>query len=120
MFQAYSKNDILVSLELTDKQLTVLAIVSNNDYSRKIVRELDGTKDVGLMVKEYLLHDRVRSRNTGNQDFANATRVFATLTQTPASAIYQAKTENKETFGVLCKRLSDILGATEEGEEGRL
>ncbi|KAI7826597.1 hypothetical protein BC939DRAFT_114082 [Gamsiella multidivaricata] len=100
-FLEYRKNDMLSALGLeTAEQLTVLGVVSTNDYNRslyglgceinyKIVKDMkakgsdDQVKDVPALVKEYLADERVVIKNKRGITFDTSINVFVHLHQTP-------------------------------------
>ncbi|KAF9165033.1 Elongation of fatty acids protein 2 [Actinomortierella ambigua] len=93
----YSVESLLTDVKLSRTQLTVLCIVSQNDYSKnlyglgpqtnyKIVKALT-SQDVPNMVLAYLGDDRVVRANTARQeDFQAALNVFHHRRQTRRSA----------------------------------
>ncbi|KAG0020284.1 Elongation of fatty acids protein 2 [Podila clonocystis] len=92
----YNVDSLLAASKLTRAQLTVLCIVSHNDYSDnlyglgsetnyKIVKNLQ-EQDIQLMVQAYLSDNRVVRANTDRQEsFEAATRVFHHHQQTRQS-----------------------------------
>ncbi|KAF9316077.1 hypothetical protein BGZ91_005633 [Linnemannia elongata] len=88
----YNVPDLLKALGVSRSQLTALAAVSRNDYNKNIhslgpatnfsiIKSIDRA-DPKDIVLGYLSDNRVISKNTNNQDFANSTRVFVDLQQT--------------------------------------
>ncbi|KAF9577228.1 hypothetical protein BGW38_007706, partial [Lunasporangiospora selenospora] len=118
-FLTYAKDDICSELEFTDQQLTALGIVCKNDYSPnipmvgieksyKIIKAIDGDKDIEAMIAAYLSDDRVQFRNAAREEFANAIRVFAKLTQTPVRSTGPLP-DNNDTTVTLRERMIGFL-----------
>ncbi|KAF9176252.1 hypothetical protein BGZ50_001236, partial [Haplosporangium sp. Z 11] len=118
-FLTYDKGDVLAALKLTSEQLTVLAIVSKNDYNKnipslgietnyKIVKHMSGDGGVEAMVNTYLSYNHVQSKNVRQEDFANAIRVFVRLTQNPVQSTCSLPDSNV-TYVALQTQMADFL-----------
>ncbi|KAG9319415.1 hypothetical protein KVV02_002475 [Mortierella alpina] len=90
-FLVHDIQEVAASLDLTRAQLTILGVVSHNDYNRnisslgtatnhKIIRELSHAESE-KMVQSYLSHDQVALKNTTKESLALSTRVFVHFKQ---------------------------------------
>ncbi|KAF9958693.1 hypothetical protein BGZ70_009115 [Mortierella alpina] len=125
-FLAYDVQAVQVALGLNRVQLTVLGVISKNDYganiyslgpatNHSIVKTLKG-KDPEKMVEDYLSHSLVRSRNTELKTFQDALRVLVRLDQTPLqSAVDQGGqhlhtatyTATQERYARVCRKIEE-------------
>ncbi|KAG0317269.1 hypothetical protein BGZ99_006411 [Dissophora globulifera] len=91
-FLVYKVADVLAVLGINRVQLTVLGVVSRNDYTSNIaslgfarnfsvIKALDGD-DPASMVQRYLSDGQVASKNTSNNTFDTSLRVFVYDAQT--------------------------------------
>ncbi|KAF9158623.1 hypothetical protein BGX20_003309, partial [Mortierella sp. AD010] len=94
-YLVYDIPSVLATLGLNRVQLTVLGVVSRNDYNRNIpslgstinfgiikdLKDLDGI-DAEAMVKKYLSHERVVHKNMKGETFEASIRVFVHGIQT--------------------------------------
>ncbi|KAF9920167.1 hypothetical protein FBU30_010048, partial [Linnemannia zychae] len=89
----YHLPDVLTAIGINRVQLTVLGIVSTNDYNSNvpslgaesnfgIIKQLHG-EDPTAMVKDYLAHKCVILKNVRNETFAVSLHVFEHYEQTP-------------------------------------
>ncbi|KAF9159008.1 hypothetical protein BGX21_003433, partial [Mortierella sp. AD011] len=96
-FLVYDLQDVLTTLGLSSVQLTVLGVVSKNDYNSNIpslgsstnfgiIKGLDKTKGAEAMVQEYLTRSQVVSKNVANETFATSLKVFVDREQTQSKS----------------------------------
>ncbi|KAF8929937.1 hypothetical protein BGZ47_000819 [Haplosporangium gracile] len=113
----YELIDVRRDLGLSPAQLTALAVVSSNDYNKNvyflgpainysIIKSVQ-ENDPRSVVSAYLANHQVLSKNTHNQTFELALRVFVDLEQTPVesdglSAICLTHNELRKRFTDLC------------------
>ncbi|KAF9188015.1 hypothetical protein BGZ49_003985, partial [Haplosporangium sp. Z 27] len=122
----YDVPRILETLSYTRAKLSVLGIVSKNDYNHNIptlgcelnfgiIKSL-GEGDAKETLKSYLSHEAVLLKNKGNEKFIHSTNVFIHRTQTPLELepSVQASESIPETcfdlrikFNRLCEALKD-------------
>ncbi|KAF9960813.1 hypothetical protein BGZ72_005819 [Mortierella alpina] len=130
----YDLNKVMVMLGLNRTQLTVLGMVSANDYNRNIkylgsatnysiIKELEG-QDPGTMLNSYLRHKQVVLRNTTEETFAASRKVFVELSQTilepepePDASRILTYDNLQEQFRAVSQRYSQR--ETERPSEGR-
>ncbi|KAF9941914.1 hypothetical protein BGZ67_003744, partial [Mortierella alpina] len=90
-FHGHDIQEVAASLDLTRAQLTILGVVSHNDYNRnisslgtatnhKIIRELSDAEPE-KMVQGYISHDQVALKNTTKESLALSMRVFVHFKQ---------------------------------------
>ncbi|KAG0346855.1 hypothetical protein BGZ54_005081, partial [Gamsiella multidivaricata] len=97
-FLVYDLFEVGKYLEIGHSGLTVLGIVSNNDYSKDIfglgaisnlavIRDIPWSGDIRDMVQKYLDHDDVAHLNQKNTDFEAPLRVFVDRKQTQSDDV---------------------------------
>ncbi|KAG0195929.1 hypothetical protein BGX28_000359, partial [Mortierella sp. GBA30] len=112
-FLVYHMPDVLITLGITRTQLTVLGVVSHNDYNRNIyglgcstnfsiISDLQGT-DAEAMVQRYLQHPRVVLKNKEDFTFKNSIKVFVKGKQSPVQAVtlVHSNTQESTTYEVV-------------------
>ncbi|KAF9570266.1 Rad2 nuclease [Mortierella alpina] len=113
-FLDYDVQDVAEALGMSRQQLCVLGIVSRNDYNRnipslgsetnfKLVKEIVDS-DPARMVENYLSLEQVMLKNTTNESFENARRVFIDLVQDPVPQQFSSDV----TYDDLTRRLQDL------------
>ncbi|KAF9343629.1 hypothetical protein BGX26_005436, partial [Mortierella sp. AD094] len=135
-FLVYGIDDILATLKITWTQLTVLGVVSRNDYNKNIrglgaptnfsiVKRLCGD-DPATMVQAYLDNDQVILKNTNQETFSNSIKVFINGTQTPMQLLPVIQTEQgqptynsiKARFRDLCEQQKNIRQGLQSSNSG--
>ncbi|KAF9997128.1 hypothetical protein BGZ80_006214, partial [Entomortierella chlamydospora] len=98
-FLVYDVVEVLNTLNINRTQLTVLGVVSHNDYNRNIyglgcatnfsiIKDLKTTSvDASSMVAAYLADTRVILKNKDQTTFANSIKVFINGEQTPVPLV---------------------------------
>ncbi|KAF9344098.1 Rad2 nuclease [Mortierella sp. AD094] len=95
-FLEYKIPRVMEYLGISRDRLTAFCVVSANDYNRnvtslgpasslKIIKTL-GASDASRIVQEYLNCSEVKRKNTRNELFESALKVFVRLEQTPSLA----------------------------------
>ncbi|KAF9198899.1 hypothetical protein BGZ59_004342, partial [Podila verticillata] len=118
-FLVYDINDVLATLKITRTQLTVLGVVSRNDYSKNIrglgpatnfsvIKRLCGD-DPATMVQAYLDNEQVILKNTSQETFSNSIKVFIEGTQTPMLPLPAVQTmQGQPTYISIKTRFRDL------------
>ncbi|KAF9344603.1 hypothetical protein BGX34_005488 [Mortierella sp. NVP85] len=128
----YDIQDVTKTLGITRQQLTALGVVSRNDYTRNIpslgcatnfgiVKQLKGD-DVEALVRAYLSHEHVVSKNTKKETFDTSIQVFVKKEQTPLPLLDDSTSRFRElvdAYDCVKRRYAEKRGAIQEETEKR-
>ncbi|KAF9898555.1 hypothetical protein EC991_010942, partial [Linnemannia zychae] len=114
----YNIPDVLKTLQISRVQLTALAIVSKNDYSRNIyslgpttnfgvIKKQIGFVDARGVVAAYLRSEEVVASNKSNEMFETAMRVFIDYQQTPIHPVVP-RPRSQDMFDLSKQRYSEL------------